>query len=54
MGVNGRASIYRIHGAEVNILESKVIWRVKGAVHVGVNRTRSTYRFQRAGQCYTN
>ena len=51
IGVNERASIYRIHGAEVNILQSKVMWRFKDAVHIGVNRTTSTYRFHRIGQC---
>ena len=53
IGVNERASIYRIHGAEVNILQSKVMWRFKGAEHVGVNRTISTYRFHGAGECCT-
>ena len=52
-GVNGRVSIYRIHRAEVNILQSKVMWRFKGTVPVGLYRTTNTYRFSRAGQCYT-
>ena len=52
-GVNGRTITDRIYRTEVNILQSKVMWRLKGTVPVGLYMTTNTYRFSRAGQCYT-